>query len=69
MIVNLKIEVGVVDSALFDQAIKELRDQGLAPKGVANNPAEAIGELIAADIPFRDAGLELIHWESQGESQ
>lgn len=64
MILNLKLEVGVTNASLLQQTITDLHTQGKAGSCALTDMAEAAAEIINADIPLSDAGLELVHWES-----
>lgn len=64
MIVTLSIEVEVEDHDVLTTVVQELFDAGRAPVGALEDTAEAVGEVLNADIPLRDAGLSLVHWEA-----
>ena len=67
MILNLKLEVGVINEALLQQTIRTLHQQGAATEASLTDMSEAAAEVINANIPLADAGLELVHWEAEEE--
>jgi hypothetical protein len=68
MIVTLRVEVEVEDHDVLTATIQELYDGGHAGGAALESTAEAVGEILHADIPFRDAGLSLVHWEEIPEA-
>ena len=63
-IVEVRLEIEVLNHELLAQTIRQLHAQGRAAEVALTDDAEAAAEVINAGIPFGDAGLELVHWET-----